>query len=774
MENWEFLIQKEGDQAWLSLESDSTEILEGSYRVMVRSDFPSQMLDIQISHCFEQEGQPRRHHQRRSQSTDPAGLLDIIPFTYFQAGVWKLACKVVHANLDPSVVQPLAFNAESFWQQSIQIQVLPKTADLGDDEPLLDFEFVEPMSEPQRSLVPENQPKLEVKLSDEEQELEILLEKLEINRQTEEQDLDVLLENMMEEVASLDEVFTENPLVRQTARPFIPFGSQDLQSEFFKSPTRPSPLVLLDQSAFTSQVGESITLSGQAFETGDLLVSLRDALTQELWFQRKLTLSGQSSPISFVCRLDLPLISQVLVGEARLLSRDQSKPADFRDAQPFMVTVVAAPIATPLPPKSQPPAVEPIKSQAREGAEIPSQSIPIQPLLNPPLTREPLLRELRPTPSTDRVPAAKVSDARVPARTPAEREPAASEPIEQERIPLTAETPELISAEGKRLELPVFNLPVPPLEFRRCQTWTLPPKLQSSSAAKRSTINLKLPVLPRRVADAQGHESHPRSRVGLAELDLPAEFPLESPTEEVRYDFQPLQQQLRQGLKLPSRQQSVPEQAATPAVTAVSPLAELAPAYSQTSLLIPDGITFESLQLARRFWLRLSALARDVQLLPPDSTQDLVTSPESNKSGLEPSSSGETVKSSQRLASPQLPQMGTPPISQVLPVPELLPMEAAWIAGYPFRVKVQLPPFPPTFQLGVKLWVAECSTRSLMTEPRWLTDFSYNQQLGCLEAIAEFTLTVVNQEVMLRAVTVDINTQQQSHKTTITRHVKPR
>jgi hypothetical protein len=118
--------------------------------------------------------------------------------------------------------------------------------------------------------------------------------------------------------------------------------------------------------------------------------------------------------------------------------------------------------------------------------------------------------------------------------------------------------------------------------------------------------------------------------------------------------------------------------------------------------------------------------------------------------------------------------MGTPPISQVLPVPELVLMEAKWIAGRPFRVKVQLPPFPPTFQLGVKLWITEYSTRSLITEPRWLTDFSYNQQLGCLEAIAEFTLTAVDQEVMLRAVTVDINTQQQGHKTTITRRVRPR
>jgi hypothetical protein len=764
MENWEFLIQKEGDQAWLSLESDSTEILEGSYRVMVRSDFPNQMLEIQISHCCELEGQPTRRHQRRSQSTDPAGLLDIIPFTYLQPGVWKLACKVVHASLDQSVAQPLTFNAESFWQQSIQIQVLPQTADLGDDDPLMDYEFVEPASE-RRSLAPENLPKLEIKLSAEEQELEALLEKLEV--EPADQDLEVLLENMMEEVASLDEVFTESPLVRQTARPFIPFGSQDLQSEFFKSPTRPSPLILLDQSAFTSQVGESITLSGQVFETGELLVSLRDALTQELWFQRKLPLSGQSAPISFVCRLDLPLISQVLVGEARLLAKDQSKPADLREAQPFMITVVAAPIATPIQPQSQPPTVETIENPALKAEAIAIQPIEVQPLTKKLetrelVTREPLSGELRSTPSTGKGLAAKKS--------------ATSKPIEREPMPqVAAETHELMTVGGKRLELPVFDLPVTPLEFRRCETWTLPPKLQPHSTAKRSTMTLELPVLPR-LADAEAPPaaSHPRSQVGLAELDLPVELPLESTTEEIHYNFQPLQHQLKRELKLPSRQPSSPEQEATRAVIAVSPLPELAPAHLKSNLLIPDGITFESLQLKQRFWLRLSTLAREVKLLPPDSTQDLVAPQESDEPRLEPSSSSETIKSSQRPASPQLPQIGTPPISQVLPAPELVPMEAAWIAGYPFRVKVQLPPFPPTLQLGVKLWMAECYTRSLITEPRWLTDFSYNQQLGCLEAIAEFTLITANQDVMLRAVAVDINTQQQSHKTTITRHVQPR
>ena len=116
MRHWEFLIQQEGDLAWLPLESRTTEILEGRYRVVARSDRPNTPVEIAIAHrTFEPEASPPRT-QKRSKQTDADGVAVILPYTEFGPGVWTLGCSGLGSGDD------------SDWQYAVQLRVLPQGA----------------------------------------------------------------------------------------------------------------------------------------------------------------------------------------------------------------------------------------------------------------------------------------------------------------------------------------------------------------------------------------------------------------------------------------------------------------------------------------------------------------------------------------------------------------------------------------------------------------------------------------------------------------------
>ena len=122
--NWEFLLQQEGDRSWLPLESPDVEILEGRYRVMAKTAVPDTLMDIRITHESTDELPTKRRTQVRSRQTNATGLLLVIPFTQMQPGVWELAIGVPHDAI------------RSLQQYSVQLHVLPKESDVaGEWEP---------------------------------------------------------------------------------------------------------------------------------------------------------------------------------------------------------------------------------------------------------------------------------------------------------------------------------------------------------------------------------------------------------------------------------------------------------------------------------------------------------------------------------------------------------------------------------------------------------------------------------------------------------------
>jgi hypothetical protein len=122
MEHWQFLIQKQGDRSWHTLESPHLEILEGRYRVLARSNRPNIDVEVRVIHSSSQEVPLLRRVQKRSRRTNNEGLMAVIPFTHLKPGIWELRCSgdLMSDMLGKS------------WQNSIKMQVLPQSAVLSD------------------------------------------------------------------------------------------------------------------------------------------------------------------------------------------------------------------------------------------------------------------------------------------------------------------------------------------------------------------------------------------------------------------------------------------------------------------------------------------------------------------------------------------------------------------------------------------------------------------------------------------------------------------
>jgi hypothetical protein len=131
MTQWQFLIQKEGDQDWLPLESSSAEILEGRYQLIVQSNQPYANVDVQIRHEYEMGGILQEVTQRRRQQADTLGRLDLLSSTYLPPGLWELKCRATQDLQEGKTLPP----------KKLLLQVLAQDFDL-----LADWEVLEPPS----------------------------------------------------------------------------------------------------------------------------------------------------------------------------------------------------------------------------------------------------------------------------------------------------------------------------------------------------------------------------------------------------------------------------------------------------------------------------------------------------------------------------------------------------------------------------------------------------------------------------------------------------
>ena len=138
MRYWEFLIQQEGDQTWLPLETRQVEILEGRYRMAAHTSYDSASVEVRVSQLLLDEIPPRRRVRKRKANTNDSGLLAIFPFIQLSPGRWEVECN------SPDVIDD--FLGEGGWYYSVQLQVTPR--DDEDWEP----DWSEATTEPRESL----------------------------------------------------------------------------------------------------------------------------------------------------------------------------------------------------------------------------------------------------------------------------------------------------------------------------------------------------------------------------------------------------------------------------------------------------------------------------------------------------------------------------------------------------------------------------------------------------------------------------------------------
>jgi hypothetical protein len=121
MKRWEFLIQKEGDRAWLSLKEPTLELEEGKYRIVAHSNCANRDLEIRVTHQKGENSQSLRHSQKYYRQTNSEGLVMILPFTELKSGFWEFRCcgDLMSELLD------------EFWQESVQLKVVSKLRKSG-------------------------------------------------------------------------------------------------------------------------------------------------------------------------------------------------------------------------------------------------------------------------------------------------------------------------------------------------------------------------------------------------------------------------------------------------------------------------------------------------------------------------------------------------------------------------------------------------------------------------------------------------------------------
>lgn len=117
MTYWEFLIQQEGDLAWLPLKSSQTEILAGRYRVMARSDLANTPAELCVIYEHP-DTEPQIY--KRAKQTNADGLLVVLPYTDLKPGIWRLGCSGRAGE----------GAADSDWQYLVQLQVQPQMVEV--------------------------------------------------------------------------------------------------------------------------------------------------------------------------------------------------------------------------------------------------------------------------------------------------------------------------------------------------------------------------------------------------------------------------------------------------------------------------------------------------------------------------------------------------------------------------------------------------------------------------------------------------------------------
>ena len=744
--NWEFLLQQEGDRSWLPLESPDVEILEGRYRVMARTVVPDTLMDIRITHESTDELPIKRRTQVRSGKTNATGLLLVIPFTQMQPGVWELAIGVPNDAI------------RSVQEYSVQLHVLPKESDVaGEWEP----DWSQP-EEPKLQPIPESKPASNVPgislLTDRVYPAQILsLEQLKYQEAdlraslaTPDESEQALTTAEDDLFASLDDLIPELPPVSpesvQVLEPMAtPIASTATEPIAQDQPIDCQTITLsLQPNSYEIQAQQTIVVEGivQANCSGSLpectfVVRVRDPQQGDLVMERSTPFTLITLPFDMQLALLLPDAlpgSSMLMGEVCLMDDRTGDTlaidrftlfaplSDLLATIQDLISQTRSPVVDELPHPSAEASGPELDDQflglVNQPATFPT-SFQVQPKsqLPPKLYQPDQNRDDRPSPSLPTF--------------------------------LTAPTPE---ADVQTLfdDFAIDNEMADEFSFDD------PTQLEDAILENASTVSLGVPPeedqLPPVPALAL---SETVSNEGVDRFDdgLEAAF---------------LDNDLEQNLDL-SQSEFAFNTSAPLDLDDPDDLLTIDINAQQIADRSPENERFESLNLSDRFMDRMSALAEETQ------TEAINAIPPTPQASINPFASTRGTSSSESVVimddvfnlAPTALDTGDNPLligaDELVPTPSL-EIEAVdeVVAGQLLKVKVKLPMIQP--KLYVKLWINDRQTRTLLDGPRYLVDFVPDAQYRLMEATTTFTVPLGSLEIQIEAIAIETATKREGYK----------
>ncbi len=690
MEYWEFLLQQEGDQNWLPLDTAQVEILEGRYRIMAHTSQANTPVHIQISQQLLEQLPPKRRTLRRQGQTNADGLMVVLPFTRLVAGTWDIYCFSLEAASDGLADEP-------DWAFGIQLQVLAQGS--GDDEWFID----------------EGQ-------------------------------------NAVEDAVSGDATWPQPHLAVASAWSHLDLDQVSeamnrAQQHLTTAATAQGSLYQLGlyQAALAGHEGESVGLQGQVTGVVEgescsdmaLVVRLSDPQTAEQVAIQPFSLPASSLPAKFNLPITIPpaLSTRLLLGEVGLVLLSAGT-VSVLALQRFTVTVNLASLFDAIANQAETETVLTLDFAAADG----------------------------PGEATD-----------------PEADDQPSDPSTWSRVSLP---------KGPPRSIPGLTLPR--------SGFTLPPKIYYPSPHEVSAHRPTLPPL----SSAPGHSPttrvKPSAAANLPTDELaPEELGAEPSASSVTAANSP-------STDAPSRPSlSLPPLVAPPTPAAAEddatdsttlPAATITGAQNaSTRAGVPqlpshEAAGFRDLKVGERFWTRLNDLAITIQQEAQQKRAEAADSEGAEavptvEPPLAPPSpfAGEVViyededETLGSLRNPAAtpgvtssPEAETEMVAPPVPVLELPAGELT--AGEPVMLTVRVPFHPNRFY--IKVWITDPQTRSLVDEPRQLMHLLPNGQ-GQLEGSLQLIAPLGCLEAQFEAISVDLITQQESYKASVSRTIVP-
>jgi hypothetical protein len=292
MEHWQFLIQKQGDRTWQTLESPTLKILAGKYRVLARSHLVNTDVEVRVTHSSIQEVLPKRRIFKRLRRTNTDGLMAVIPFIDLKPGIWELRCS---GDL-------MTHMLGKSWQYTLTIKVLPQEVS---EQPKLGEVHQELDGENQSEITPQDNLDIRDFFTETEEDLIINqpVSPVWVKGETAEQILQSLIDLALPTSESL---------------------AEEQISEDFRLISPLSPIQLsLERDSYIASWGKPITVNGdvELAETGNLedeilsttsldqlqlVIELRSPSESKILTQVKQPLTHKTLPLRFSTTIEIP------------------------------------------------------------------------------------------------------------------------------------------------------------------------------------------------------------------------------------------------------------------------------------------------------------------------------------------------------------------------------------------------------------------------------------------------------------------------------------